>query len=77
MDKPYIIEYCNKGEVYKKHIKATRKVLKRFEIQAPTRDVAVMRFRRMEEFKSARIINIVEPPKEKRIKNDCTKSNED
>lgn len=67
MDKPYIIEYCNKGEVYKKHIKATRKVLKRIEVLAPTRDVAVMRFRKQEQFKSARIINIVEPPKEKKI----------
>ena len=72
MDKPYIIEYCNKGEVYKKHIKATRKVLKRLEMMAPTRDVAVMRFRRMEEFKSARIINIIEPPKEKKVKSNGT-----
>lgn len=64
MDKPFIIEYCNKGEVYKKHIKATRKVLKRVEVPAPTRDVAVMRFRRQEQFNSARIIKIVEPKKQ-------------
>lgn len=68
MDQTYIFEYCHKGECYKKHKKETRKVLKRVEVQAPTRDVAVMRFRRQDEFKSARIINIIEPPKPKKVK---------